>query len=131
MKSNEIFDLSAFDQETMPVRMPNGTELNLLKPTEAIVLAVAGLKDLSDDAGAELIMRALHACVKVILNNNDAGIVISDTQIKGLNVAAKNALLHRFTEWIAEIEARPNSKSRRWPPTRVTGRKRDRKRTTK
>ena len=123
MKTREIFDLSVFSQDTMPIKLPSGTELHLLKPTEAIVLAIAGLQDI-DKEPPETVMKALHACTKVILNNNETGIVVPDAEIRGLNIIAKNALIKRFSEWIGEIEALPNSRSRRLPRTQTTGRKR-------
>jgi hypothetical protein len=42
---SKVLDLTAFVEETLDVKMPNGEVINLKKPTERMVIAMINLRE--------------------------------------------------------------------------------------
>lgn len=108
--SNKILDLSAFMQETLDIKMPDGKEISLAKPTQKMVVAILALREKATDK-EHLVetVGAMNEVVLNILNTNVNGVKFKLEDVEGLNMQMKTAIIKAYSEYIAGIQSNPNS----------------------
>lgn len=104
-----ILDLNVFVQETLDIKLLDGSVIHILKPTREQVVKIADLQHLRKTAKGDVVFDRLDGLVLDILNSNDAGTVFERDYVENqLNVRMRIAIITAFSAWIGEIEADPN-----------------------
>ena len=112
-----ILDLSIFDEETLDVKMVDGTIVHLKKPTQSLVIAMIRLRELSESTQPEEALAALNGITLKIMNNNADGIVFTPESVAELKLGVKNAILSAYSEFTLEFQKNPTYSSHRSPET--------------
>lgn len=118
----KILDLTQFTRRTMPVRLPDGTEVNLQKPSQALVIELMGLENqMKEGASPENVLEVYSHVVQGILNNNAEGIRFEERDITNqLDLELGMVLVQAYAQFMQEVQADPNSAS---PASRGKARK--------
>lgn len=104
-----ILDLNVFVQETLDIKLLDGSVIHIHKPTREQVIKIAELQYLKKTAKPEVSLDRMDSLVLDILNSNDAGIVFDHDYVdQQLNVRMRIAIITAYSVWIGEIEANPN-----------------------
>lgn len=104
-----ILDLNVFVQETLDIKLLDGSVIHILKPTREQVIKISELQYLKKTAKPEVALDRMDSLVLDILNGNDAGIVFGRDYVEQqLNVRMRVAIISAYSAWIGEIEASPN-----------------------
>lgn len=123
--SEIILDLAAYQEETADIRMADGNVLHLRKPSERLVLELLRLKDVDPDGAPEEILATLNRVTAAVLNNNADGVAFSMEEVAKLLYDQKMAVVSAYTDFAAQLQARPTVSS---PSSRVTNPERARRR---
>lgn len=103
----KLLDLNVLREQTMEIKLLDGSELRLKKPTQKLYLQfIAMEKDLKDADIAEQ-MEGIKALALAVLNNNTAGKVFEDLE-EEYDLAIQEAIITAYGEFIAEIMSRKN-----------------------
>lgn len=114
----KVLDLSVFREPTLDILMADGAKLRIPKPTQAMVIEIVKLRDLSEDTPVDAVFDALDALVWRILNSNLDGIRFARADIAALTPDAKTAIVNAYSEFAAELQANPTSRRRTGPENR-------------
>lgn len=112
-----ILDLSIFDEETLDVKMLDGTIVHLKKPTQSLVIAMIRLRELSESTPPEEALAALNGITLKIMNNNADGIVFTAEDVAELKLGVKNAIISEYSEFTLDFQKNPTYSSHRSPET--------------
>ena len=106
----KIVDLSVFADQTLDIRLPDRRLLRLCKPPQRIVIHMLALRRLTEDTPEEEIVRTTDALVLDILRTNDAAVPITAEYVAAeLSTAMKVAIIESYSDFIAGVQADPNS----------------------
>ena len=104
-----ILDLNVFVQETLDIKLLDGSVIHIIKPNREQVIKIADLQHLKKTAKPEVALDRMDGLVLDILNSNDAGTVFDRDYVEQqLNVRMRIAIISAYSAWIGEIEADPN-----------------------
>lgn len=107
---SKVLDLSAFVEETLDIKMPDGSVLNIPKPTQRMVIAVLALREKAENKqGSEGLVDAMNGLVLNILNSNSNGTKFVKADVDGMPLNMKSAILRAYTEYITGVQSDPNS----------------------
>lgn len=105
----KILDLNVFVQETLDIKLLDGSVIHILKPTREQVIKIANLQHLKQTAKAEVAFDRMDSLVLDILNSNDAETIFDRDYVEQqLNIRMRIAIITAYSAWIGEIEADPN-----------------------
>jgi hypothetical protein len=107
----KILDLSVFEEETLDVKLSDGKVIRLKKPTQALVIAMLRLRNMSENTPEEAALAAMNGITLKILNNNADGMTFEMSNVEHLSVDAKSALLFGYSEFAAQLQANPSCSS--------------------
>ena len=106
---NKVLDLSAFKVETLDITMLDGTKLNINKPTQKIYIEILKLQNIAEEKDAEKQLEAIAELAATILSNNTNGFQYSKEDVEQtLPIELQYAVIQAYSEFIAEIQNRPN-----------------------
>lgn len=107
---SKVLDLSAFVEDSLEIKMPDGTVLNIAKPTQKMVIMLIALRDKAENtSNYPEMLKAMNKVVTCILNNNDAGKLFTEADVDTMNIKMKTAIIQAYSEYIAGIQSDPNS----------------------
>lgn len=104
---SKILDLGVFQEETLDIKMIDGTTIHIIKPTEAMVIRVLQLRNIGKELDAEKVVKAFNDLVLSIINTNDAGIVYERKYVEELSMKVKSAIINAYAEFISGIQSNP------------------------
>lgn len=108
----KTLDLNAIlkDSETFPVKLLDGTTINLLKPTQALLIEMTSLSTKGDEFEADptLAIESLYSICGKIMNNNREGF---DIDVNEYPTEVVLAVITAYQEFAQEVLSNPNSKS--------------------
>lgn len=120
----KILDLSVFEEQTLDVKMRDGKVIRLKKPSQALVIAMLRLRNMSEETPEEQALAAMNNMVLKILNNNADGVTFAADSVEALSIDAKSALLFGYSEFAAQVQANPTVSSPASPAAETkTGKK--------
>lgn len=102
-----VLDLSVFVEETLDVKMTDGSMLHLKKPDQGLVIAMIALKNLNDNTPPEAALAVLNNIVLRILNHNSDGIEFTKESIGALTLDMKSAILSAYSDWTVKLQQNP------------------------
>ncbi len=108
----KILDLSIFKEDTLDIRLLDGTLLHISKPTQRMVIEMLKLKNISDDTTAEQLAATMDTLVLGILNSNRDGRNYNLRFVMDMQLRLKHAIINAYAEYITGVQANPNSSSR-------------------
>ena len=111
----KILDLSAFEEETLDVKLAEDKVIHLRKPTQGLVIAMLRLRNMDENTPDEVALATMNTIATKILNNNNDGIVFAPESVAALSIKTKHMLLTGYSEFAAEIQANPTTSSLRSP----------------
>ena len=108
----KTLDLNAIlkDSETFPIKLLDGTTINLLKPTQALLIEMTSLSTKGDEFEADptLAIETLYNICGKIMNNNREGF---DIDVNEYPTEVILAVITAYQEFAQEVLSNPNSKS--------------------
>lgn len=108
----KTLDLNAIlkDSETFPIKLLDGTTINLLKPTQALLIEMTSLSTKGDEFEADptLAIETLYGICGKIMNNNREGF---DIDVNDYPTEVILAVITAYQEFAQEVLSNPNSKS--------------------
>ena len=105
---SKVLDLTAFIEETLDVKMPNGEVVSLKKPTERMVIAMINLREKANSADAKEQLAAISEMILLILNSNTNGKKFVEEDIEDLNIPMRTAIIRAYSSYITGIQSDPN-----------------------
>lgn len=102
----KLMDLSVYDNQTMKVKLLNGTIINVFKPTQKTVILISGLQRI-DQNNKEEVEEALNRLVYIILNANEEGYEIDKAEVAGYSLTMKINIVNGYTSWLNELLENP------------------------
>ena len=108
---NKILDLSAFEEETLDVKLSADNVIHLRKPTQGLVIAMLRLRNMDENTPDEVALATMNTIATKILNNNNDGVVFTSESVAALSIKTKHMLLAGYSEFAAEIQANPTPSS--------------------
>lgn len=103
MSVGRILDLSAFNQDTLDVKMPGGRTLRLPKPSQNMVIRLLSMRDME----GEDMLRAFDQLTLDILGSNIEGENISQEEVEAMPLSMRGALVSAYGEFLAEVQQNP------------------------
>ena len=105
----KVIDLSVFQDITMEVKLPKNEVIRLQKPTQAMVIELMKFQNLSEEDGAEEIIKSIDDISLMILNTNDEFKVFDEKYLdEYLNTQMKVQLIQAYSEFILGVQSDPN-----------------------
>ncbi len=104
----KVIDLSVFKEETLDIRLLDGSEIRIVKPTQRLVIEMLKFKEYGEDTPAEQLMEAINKIVLNILNTNDAHKVFKMEYAEDLSMRMKLAIIQAYSEFITGVQSDPN-----------------------
>lgn len=105
---SKVLDLTAFIEETLDVKMPNGDIISLKKPTERMVIAMLSLRDKADGADPKEQLKAISDMILLILNSNTNGKKFSEEDLDDLSIPMRTAIIRGYSNYITGLQSDPN-----------------------
>lgn len=106
---NNILDLSCYLEKTMTVKMPDGRQYTLPKPTQRVFIMSLDLYKLSQsNPSYEEQLEAINKYAYVIMNENKQGRTFTMDEIENLPMDAKSAIIKAYTDFAQELVNDPN-----------------------
>ena len=102
-----LLDFSAYTDETADIRLEGGQVLHLRKPTEAMVLRMARLRDMDPNADPMLVLATMNAVALEILSNNADHVTFDIDTVAALDTDKKLSLLQAYTDWAVRLQTNP------------------------
>lgn len=103
-----VIDLSVFEDQTLDLKLPDGTLLKIQKPTQRMVIEMLKFKKL-DVKNPDAVIKAVDSVVSMILNNNENIKTFTQDDIdKVLNFSMKMAIIQGYSEFIIKVQSDPN-----------------------
>lgn len=106
-KTLKTLDLNVFIEKLMECKLPDGTMLNIKRPTKAIVLALQALPELAEAPEEEKYSAVKTLCLD-ILNNNSEKRFFTPADIDGIPEEMLAALMAGYKDFIMQLVNDPN-----------------------
>lgn len=105
--NKKILDLSIFEEETLDITLMDNRVIHIVKPTEAMVIKVLQMRNISEKSSPEAIIKAFNSLTMAILNSNDAGIVFDTKYVEELSMKMKSAIINAYSDFITGLQSNP------------------------
>lgn len=105
---SRVLDLTAFVEETLDVKMPNGEIINLKKPTERMVIAMINLREKANSGNPVEQLESITEMILLILNSNTNGKTYTDDDIQDLSIPMRTAIIRGYSNYITGLQSDPN-----------------------
>ena len=106
---SKVLDLTTFIEETLDIKMPDGSTIHIKKPTQRMVIAMLNLREKAQSASPTEQIEAIEDAILSILNSNTDGITFTSDSIEDLNVGMRTAIIRAYSEYISGVQSNPNS----------------------
>ena len=103
----KVIDLGVFQEETLDFKLADGRIVNIVKPSQKMVIALMNFRDIQD-AEPEEQVAALSSIVCQVLNTNKNGIAFTEEEVENLNFQTLQAILTAYGEFVNGIASNPN-----------------------
>ena len=104
-----ILDLSVFKEQTLDIKLLDGTQINIKKPNQQFMIKLLGFKEeaskRSNSADSLELMRDL---VLDVLNFNKNGRHFTAEDIADYDLVIQQAIIKAYTNFINEVMGNPN-----------------------
>ena len=108
---SKILDLNSFVVvDTRPVTLLDGTTVNILKPTQQMLLDMSGIDRINKN-DIEGMLGALNKITFDILNHNREHRHVPMTVVEGYPMEVKIGVINYFKDFMEEVLSDPNYKS--------------------
>jgi hypothetical protein len=105
---SKVLDLTTFIEETLDVKMPDGTQISLKKPTEKMVIAMINMRDKAESKDPIEQMKSISDMILLILNSNTNGKKFSAEDIEDLSIPMRTAIIRSYSNYITGLQSDPN-----------------------
>ncbi len=103
----KMIDLSVFQEETLDMKMMDGREINIVKPTQKMVLELMNFQNLREEE-PEVQIAALSTIVCKVLNSNKNGIAFTVEEVGEFSFQILSAIITAYGEFVNGIASNPN-----------------------
>lgn len=103
----KMIDLSVFQEETLDMKMLDGRIVNIVKPTQKMVLELMNFQNLREEE-PEAQIAALSTIVCKVLNSNKNKIIFTEEEVGEFSFQILNAILTAYGEFVNGIASNPN-----------------------
>lgn len=105
-----MLDLQAFKQKTFEVRLMDGTEIKLLKPSQRMVIDIMAyeeeMKNIKNPKG---VIDSFISLIADILNNNTEGRKFTKSYVdKNFSYEVAMVFIQAYMEFVQEVNSDPN-----------------------
>ena len=104
-----ILDLSVFKEQTLDIKLLDGTQINIKKPNQKFMIKLLGFKEeaskRSNSADSLELMKNL---VLDVLNFNKNGRQFTAEDIADYDLVIQQAIIKAYTNFINEVMGNPN-----------------------
>ena len=104
-----ILDLSVFKEQTLDIKLLDGTQINIKKPNQEFMIKLLGFKEesskRSNSADSLELMKEL---VLDVLNFNKNGRRFTAEDIADYDLVIQQAIIKAYTNFINEVMGNPN-----------------------
>lgn len=104
----KIIDLSVFQEETLDIKLLDGSMVRITKPSQRMVIEMLKFKELGEDTPAEVLIQSVNKIVANILNSNDAKKFFDIKFVEDMNLKMKLAIIKAYGEFITGVQSNPN-----------------------
>ena len=101
---NKILDLSVYEGKTFDVKLPDGTLLNIKKPTQALVIMIMGLEEKN---GADVVSAMGELAARILSNNTNGKTFSVDWVNENTDISMLAAIINGYTDFMREIQSNP------------------------
>lgn len=104
----KIIDLSVFQEETLDIKLLDGSLVRITKPSQRMVIEMLKFKELGENTQPEELIHAINKIVVNVLNSNDAKKFYDIKFVEDMNLQMKLAIIKAYSEFITGVQSNPN-----------------------
>lgn len=104
-----ILDLSVFKEQTLDIKLLDGTQINIKKPNQEFMIKLLGFKEESSKRSNSIdSLELIKDLVLDVLNFNKNGRKFTAEDIADYDLVIQQAIIKAYTNFINEVMGNPN-----------------------
>lgn len=104
-----ILDLSVFKEQTLDIKLLDGTQINIKKPNQEFMIKLLGFKEeASKRSNSVDSLELMKELVLDVLNFNKNGRQFTAEDIADYDLVIQQAIIKAYTNFINEVMGNPN-----------------------
>lgn len=104
-----ILDLSVFKEQTLNIKLLDGTQINIKKPNQEFMIKLLGFKEeVSKRSNSVDSLELIKDLVLDVLNFNKNGRKFTAEDIADYDLVIQQAIIKAYTNFINEVMGNPN-----------------------
>lgn len=104
-----ILDLSVFKEQTLDIKLLDGTQINIKKPNQEFMIKLLGFKEESSKRSNSVdSLELIKDLVLDVLNFNKNGRRFTAEDIADYDLVIQQAIIKAYTNFINEVMGNPN-----------------------
>lgn len=104
-----ILDLSVFKEQTLDIKLLDGTQINIKKPNQEFMIKLLGFKEESSKRSNSVdSLELMKDLVLDVLNFNKNGRRFTAEDIADYDLVIQQAIIKAYTNFINEVMGNPN-----------------------
>lgn len=104
-----ILDLSVFKEQTLDIKLLDGTQINIKKPNQEFMIKLLGFKEESSKRSNSVdSLELMKELVLDVLNFNKNGRKFTAEDIADYDLVIQQAIIKAYTNFINEVMGNPN-----------------------
>ena len=104
-----ILDLSVFKEQTLDIKLLDGTQINIKKPNQEFMIKLLGFKEeASKRSNSVDSLELMKELVLDVLNFNKNGRKFTAEDIADYDLVIQQAIIKAYTNFINEVMGKPN-----------------------
>lgn len=104
-----ILDLSVFKEQTLDIKLLDGTQINIKKPNQEFMIKLLGFKEESSKRSNSVdSLELIKDLVLDVLNFNKNGRKFTAEDIADYDLVIQQAIIKAYTNFINEVMGNPN-----------------------
>lgn len=104
-----ILDLSVFKEQTLDIKLLDGTQINIKKPNQEFMIKLLGFKEESSKrSNSADSLELIKNLVLDVLNFNKNGRKFTAEDIADYDLVIQQAIIKAYTNFINEVMGNPN-----------------------
>ena len=104
-----ILDLSVFKEQTLDIKLLDGTQINIKKPNQKFMIKLLGFKEeASKRSNSVDSLELMKELVLDVLNFNKNGRKFTAEDIADYDLVIQQAIIKAYTNFINEVMGNPN-----------------------
>ena len=104
-----ILDLSVFKEQTLDIKLLDGTQINIKKPNQEFMIKLLGFKEEASKRSDSVdSLELIKDLVLDVLNFNKNGRKFTAEDIADYDLSIQQAIIKAYTSFINEVMGNPN-----------------------